>query len=562
MKTFTFIGILLCLSLFSCQKTEKNEAHTIFYGGDIITMVSPEQPAPEALVVTDGKIVFTGSKSEALKMQGDSTKLVNLEGKTLLPGFLDPHSHFNNAPQIVNWVNVSAPPVGNIKTIDDIVNAIKAHVTDKKPAKGEWIIGYGYDGNMLKEGRELTKKDLDPHFPDNPIMLIHVSNHGAVLNSAAFIDVDITAETETPPSGIILREPGGNEPAGLIMETAFIPVFKGMPKPPEAEHLANFKPAQIEYAKWGFTTVHEGATPYKDLQIIKKANEQDLLFLDVIAYPLFTEMDKVVGKETFGAYDKRLKIGGIKVLLDGSPQAKTALKCTPYLTGGPNGEADWRGESTITAEEYAEIMKVCYDNGIQLNTHVNADCAIKMMLDGMDSIGYNSQKDLRWVAIHAQFMHPDYLPRFAKHQIIPSFFSNHTFFFADTHLENFGPEMTHFIDPFKAAIEAGLTPTNHSDYSVTPLDPFFGIWTACVREARSGTIIGENQRITVYQALEAITKNVAYQYHEEDRKGTLEVGKLADLVILDKNPLAIELDAIRNLQVMETLKEGKTVYKR
>ena len=535
-------------------------ADTIYTGGSIIS-VNDAAPSAEALAVKDGKILAVGSKADVLKLKGDDTKLVDLGGKALLPGFLDAHSHFNNALQIVGWANVSSPPVGPVTDIPSLVATLKAHAAKMRPKKGEWIIAYGYDANGLAEKREATVLDLDPAFPDNPVMLIHVSNHGAVLNSAALAKEGVTEKTQTPAGGVIARLPGGHKPAGLLMETAFFPIFAKMPQPTEEEKLASFKTAQMEYARNGYTTVQEGATQYGDFLTIQKAAEKKLLFLDLVALPIVTELKAFDGVDfTDTAYHNRLKLGGVKLIGDGSPQGKTAYWSKPLLTDGPGGEKNWRGEPMVPYETFAKMVKAMDEKGARIYVHCNGDGAIDNLLKALDEIGVKASQDRRVVVIHSQFVRPDQLDRYVELGITPSFFTSHVFFWGDVHVRNTGEERAAFISPMAAAKARGIHFSNHTDFSVTPLDPFMTIWSATTRLTRSGKVLGADQRVDVMTALKALTLDAAWQYKEEKSKGSLEPGKLADLVILDKNPLTVDPMTIKDIKVVETIKEGKTVY--
>lgn len=558
-------SVLLPLSLSSCRTgvSDADAAQLIFINADVVTM-NEGQPSAQAVSVKAGKILAVGSTEDLTrKYQGQATQVVDLHGKALLPGFIDPHSHFMNALQISTWANVTAPPVGQVKSIPDIIAVLKEYQAKQKIAKGEWIIGYGYDSNELAEKRELTRDDLDPAFPDNPVMLIHISNHGAVLNSAAFKKMNISAATPTPPGGVILRKPGSKEPAGLLMETAFLPIFASMPQPSENEMLDRVKTAQDIYASNGYTTAQEGATGLKDLNLLKKAASQNRLFLDVDSLPLVTELPSILKEyppSTFGSYDHRLKLAGVKALIDGSPQAKTAFFTTPYLTGGPSGEKNWVGEPTFPEATFLKMMKVVYENNLRIFNHCNGDAAIDLFLRIHQKLG--GKAELRPVIIHSQFVRRDQLDTYVKLGIVPSMFTLHTYFFGDVHVKNRGMQQASFISPMNTAMKMGLHVSNHSDFSVLPLDPMFIMWTAMNRTTRSGVVLGPEERITAYQALKAITTESAYEYMEEGSKGSIEPGKLADLVVLSGNPLKVQGDAIKAIKVEQTFKEGNSVYQR
>ncbi|MGA8054302.1 MAG: amidohydrolase [Burkholderiales bacterium] len=553
-------------------------AETIFRGGTIITMDDKRRQVA-AVAVAGGRILAAGDEAEVMKTKTDATKLVDLGGKTLMPSFIDSHGHFMNAPQIVKWANVSGPPAGPVSSIPDIVKGLKAHQEKFKLKKGEWIIAYGYDMTNLREGRECTRDDLDPHFPDNPVMLIHSSNHGAVLNSAAFAAVKMDKDTKTPPGGLIVRKEGSTEPAGLIMETAFLPIFGNMPQPTEEELLDTLDAAQQIYASAGVTTCQEGATHAKDLAFLRKGAEQGRFYLDIVSLPLVLEIPALVreyfpnfsggpmqipdtAKESFGTYKNRLKLAGVKVAIDGSPQGKTAFWSKPLLTPGPGGEANWRGQPLFPPELVNKAVKELYDKGIQVFCHCNGDAAIDMMIDAARAAGVKASQDRRTVIIHSQFMRPDHIDSYAELGFSPSYFTNHAFFWGTTHVKNLGKERAFFLSPMASSVNKGLRCSNHTDFSVTPMEPMRVMWTAVARKSREGEIIGPDERVDRWQSLKALTTEAAWQIREEDQKGTIEAGKLADLVILDGNPLTVDEDKIVDIKVVETFKEGNTVYKR
>jgi predicted amidohydrolase YtcJ len=415
----------------------------------------------------------------------------------------------------------------------------------------------------MAEKREMTAADLDAAFPDNPVFVGHVSLHGAVCNSAALKKFGVTKDTPTPKGGVIIRKPGTNEPEGLLMEAAWMPIFLNLPKPSEEDLLKRFKDGQMIYASAGITTAQEGSTPAPDIELLQKAAKQGLLFIDVAAYPFITEAKTVFMKnppETFGKYSNRLKLGGIKITTDGSPQGRTAFFTKPYLTGGPGGEKEWRGEPLFPKAQLHEFVKLVYDSKVQLIIHCNGDAAIDMFLDAHESNAKDRMADLRTTVIHSQFVRKDQLQKYADYKIIPSYYTEHTFYFGDTHVKNRGKEQAAFLSPMNTSLKMGIRCVNHTDFNVAPIDQMFVMWTAVNRTTRTGEVLGPDERVTPLQALKAITLDSAYMFKEEKTKGSLEVGKLADLVILDKNPLKVEPMAIKDIKVVETIKQGKTVY--
>ena len=541
-------------------------ADVVYVGGDIVT-VDDRQPHAEALAVKDGKIVAVGGRADIEKAhKGSETKVIDLAGKALLPGFMDAHSHYASSLTVANQVNVYAPPSGPGKDAESIVAELVKFRDANKVPKGVVIQAYGYDENVMPKGGLLNRDHLDKALPDNPVLVGHVSMHGAVMNSAAMKKWNISAQTKTPPGGVIVRKPGTNEPYGLIMETAYIPVFASLPQPTAEQEVEWSKAGQRLYAQYGVTTAHEGATHLGDLELMKRAAAGGASLIDVIAYPFITDLEKILSKypkETWGRYENGLKIGGVKITIDGSPQGRTAFFTKPYLTGGPGGEKNWKGELSFPEPVIAKAVKAVYDLGVPLNLHANGDGAIDAFLRVHEAAAAGDPgKDRNITMIHSQFVRKDQLDKYVQYKIRPSLYTLHTYYFAEAHIANRGRQQADYISPMRDAIDKGLVPTNHTDFVVAPLDQMFMMWSAVNRVSRGGEVVGADQRVTPLEALKAMTINVAHQYGEQDSKGTLAVGKRADLVILDKNPLKVEPMAIKDIKVVETIKDGKQVYVR
>ena len=413
-------------------------ADTIYVGGDIVT-INDAQPTAEALAVKDGKILAVGARADVESAhKGDTTKVVDLAGKALLPGFLDAHSHYVSALSVANQAKVYAPPAGPGKDVPSIIAAIEQFRAERSIPKGQLIQAYGYDDTVMPDGRLLNRDDLDQAFPDNPVLVGHVSMHGAVMNSAALKHFGISAATRTPPGGVIVRKPGSNEPYGLIMETAYLPVFSNLPQPTKEQEIEFSQAAQMLYAESGVTTAHEGATHAADLAVMQRATAAGANVIDVIAYPFITDLDKILEAAplaSWGQYDNHLKIGGVKITIDGSPQGKTAFFTTPYLTGGPGGEKNWRGELTFPQDTVNQMVKRVYDMGVPLNLHANGDGAIDAFFKAHEfAAAGDLSKDRRVTMIHAQFTRKDQLDKYVQYKIRPSFYTLHTYYFYEAHL--------------------------------------------------------------------------------------------------------------------------------
>jgi len=553
-----------------------SSADLILQGGTLITM-NPAQPRAEAMAIRDGLIQAVGSKEQVMACQGPTTQVVDLAGHTLLPGFIDAHGHFSNALMVVDWANIQRPPAGPVTDIASLQQVLRDHLTAHPLAPGQWMVGYGYDPDGLADGRGLDRADIDPITPDNPVMLIHNSNHGAVLNSKALELVGYDAATPDPAGGVIVRRAGSQEPAGLVMETAFIPLFVQMPKPSQEALLERFAAAQALYTCKGITTIQEGATTAADLTMLQRGASEGRLLVDVVSLPLVLEVPKILSerfpdghpqslelpeaaRDAFGTYHNRFKLQGIKLLLDGSPQGKTAFWSEPLLTGGPNGEANWRGQPIVPPEEWNKAVATLSRRGIQLFAHCNGDAAIAMMIEAVRKAGLRADQDHRTVIIHSQFMAPGQLEEYVELGLHPSFFTVHAFFYGDVHLANLGADRCSRLSPMASAMRLGLHCSNHNDFSVTPIEPMRMVQTAMQRRSRSGTVLGEGERVSAEQALMALTLEAAWQLREETSKGSLEVGKRADLVVLDQDPTTVNPDDLDGIEVIATIKDGACVH--
>jgi predicted amidohydrolase YtcJ len=540
-------------------------AERIIRGGPIVT-VNPAQPAAEAVAIANGKIVAVGTAAEVMKLAGPATEVTDLAGRTLVPGFVDGHSHFMSLIDVQTQALCASPPAGPCTTVADVIAALKKVQERRKIGPGKFVMGFGYDPELLAEKRAPTKQELDAAFPDNPVILVHVSGHGAMLNSKALAAYSITAATPTPPGGVIGREPGSNEPDGLLFETAFLPIFSQVPGPGDDETLALLTAGQELYLREGITTAQEGATMKHQLDLLRILAGRGALKLDLVALPFITEIDAVFAGQpprNEPEYKNRLRIGGVKIVSDGSPQGRTACFTTPYLTDGPAGQKNWRGELSFPQATLNEWVKKVYDGGATLFVHCNGDAAIDALLEAHRyASGDDPAKPRGTVGVHSQFIRRDQLEKYKAWGIVPSFFTLHCFYFGDTHVANRGRAQADFISPLKSARALGIRPANHTDFNVSPLDQIFTIHTAVNRVSRSGQVIGADERATPLEALEAITIDGARMYGEESKKGSIEPGKLADLVILSANPLTVPLAEIEKIRVAETIKEGKTVWTR
>ncbi len=565
-------AIIIISFLISCSPKDKNNtagaaATQLFYNGDILTMDSKDPVYVEALVAENGKIVFTGNLKEAEEKYKAAHK-INLEGKTLLPGFIDPHSHFGMVSNTMGQVDLNPEPVGNVASIADILANIKKYKADKNISDGEWIFGWGYDESQLKEKRHPNKKEIDEVLPNNPVYLQHTSGHMGVANSLALEKLKVTAATPNPEGGNIDRMPGTQEPSGLVQETAMYPFVGNMLQTLEAKQAEYFEGTQNYYAENGLTTAQDGMTDRNAIKFFQSQADAGKLKIDLIALAGFSDLEANL-KDTalhFKTYKNGFKVQGTKIIADGSPQGKTAYFSKPFLTPVPGCAHDCRGLPSLLQDALNNLFLMAYAKDNQLFIHSNGDSSIDMIIAAHEfackQLNQPLDKDRRTIVIHSQFVRPDQLATYVIYKMEPSFFTNHAYFWGDVHVENLGKERAYFLSPIATADSLGLKYTNHSDATVTPVNPLFTVWSAVNRVSRSGAVIGPDERATPYQALKAITINAAYEFFEEQHKGSLTVNKIADFVILNKNPLKVDPMEIKNIKVVETIKAGKTIFKK
>jgi len=542
-------------------------AQTLYINGKIITVDASDRIA-EAIAVQEGKITAVGTTEEILQNKTMDAEVVDLKGKTVVPGFIDGHSHFMGLFR-GQAVNLGSPPMGEVRNIAELVTSIQTFQQQKELKEEEWIQGFGYDQDQLAERRHPTKEDLDEAFPNTPVFITNINGHMGVANSVALRLSGITADTPNPEGGAIERKKGSQEPTGLLQESA-----KGLlkiPAKPKAsleEQLQNLRDQQLFYASQGITTAQDGYTSLPSLILLKQAADRGQLIIDIEALPGAQFLDEVIKNPDFefGKIKNHLKLAGTKQIADGSPQGKTAYFTKPYLTEVPGCIHDeCNGFPNITQEQFNAFILKAFKHHIRPFVHCNGDATIDMYLTAIKKasgeLNINST-EVRPVTIHSQFVRPDQLDSYKELGIIPAFFSNHAFFWGDVHIRNLGIERARFLSPLKSAQKRGIIATNHTDYPVTPVNQLFLLWTAVNRETRSGQIIGEEERLTPIEGLRTITINGAYQYREEQIKGSIEPGKLADLVILSKDISTIDPKTIKDVEVLETIKEGKSIYKK
>ncbi|MAG34325.1 MAG: amidohydrolase [Deltaproteobacteria bacterium] len=563
----------LVIAMFGCDGLSGSSspavsgepADLIFLGEHILTVDSGTDGAT-AVAVRDDTIVAVGDRSDVEGLIADATRVVELGDRALTPGFIDAHGHLAMAMAYADLLNASSPPVGPMESVEDIVRALRDRIEEQAIPAGGIVAGYGYDDSLLAENRHPDRDDLDRASTDHSIVLIHVSGHLATANSKALELFGYRDGSPDPPGGVIRRRPGTQIPNGVLEETASSgPLYALLAGPITPEDYARQVFAAIRYnTQYGITTIQDGATSPQAVAGLRALAAQRPLPVDVAAYVTGNAMEADLPIDSIGftrTYENGVRIAGVKFVLDGSPQGRTAWLTEPYAEGPSGADSDYVAYPIVDPEQYRFHAKRLIQAGIPIIAHANGDAAIDLMIDGVAGAIGDARPDHRSVTIHSQVTRKDQLDRMKELRIVPSFFASHCFFWGDWHRKSFGDDRALGISPLRSALERGIDFTIHNDAPVVPPHIMRLLEAAVDRRTRSGFVLGEDERISVEQALHAVTLGAAYGYFEEDRKGSISVGKQADLVVLAADPREVPVEEISEVAVLETIARGQTVYR-
>jgi len=554
MRSIAFSLLLISPSLAAAP------ADVLFVGDNILTMEDAATTRPTAVAIEADRIKWVGDRRDASRWTDEDTTVIELGDQALLPGFIDAHGHFLFTAATVDFANVSSPPVGPATDIAALRKVLTNHIAEKRLKPGEWVIGYGYDDSLLAERRHPTRDDLDAASSEHPIVLTHVSGHLMAANSKALAAAHITSQSTDPDGGQIRRREGSSEPNGVLEETATYPLRKQAAPKWSADLIRR---ALLAYAAFGVTTIQDAASDATGIDLLRQFADAGGLTQDVIVYPVLRPAD-LDGElpYAFRQTHNGLRIGGVKLVLDGSPQGKTAYLSQPYHRPPYGKPMDYRGYPIQDQASVDRLVDYALTRNIQLIAHANGDAAGDMLLDAVESsLGkMSSLPDHRTVMIHAQTVRRDQLDRMRELQVMPSYFSAHTFYWGDWHRDSVLGHRAQQISPARATFERGIPFTVHNDSPIVPSDMIRLLWATTNRQTRSGKILGADQRVSTEIALAAMTRTAAWQNFEADSKGTLTAGKLADLVILSANPLTLDTPKLLDLKVMATYSRGTRLF--
>ncbi len=559
----TLLPIVVGAILTTTVSIAQEIADTIYSGGPILT-IDDRRPTAEAVAVKDGRILAVGAMSEVRKHQGETTSTFDLEGRALLPGFVDSHGHVVMGGLQALSANLLAPPDGEVRDIAGLQSVLRQWMRDNAGIveRINMIVGFGYDNAQLAELRHPTRHDLDAVSSDIPIIIIHQSGHLGVANSRALEQAGIDASTEDPAGGIFRRDDSG-EPDGVLEEYAFFSVLVPMLSALGAEGMEAFVSAGASlWARFGYTTAEDGRSSPGSVAALRSVAAREGLPVDVIAYPDALESRDFIAANVSPDYGDRVRVGGCKLTIDGSPQGFTALRDRPYYDPVGNYPTGYSGYASVTMAQVQDTVDWCYRNGFQINTHANGEGASDMLITAIGSAQTRiGAGDLRPVLVHGQFLREDQVDSYKRLGVFPSVFPMHTFYWGDWHRDHtVGPVNAENISPTGWLKQREMMFGSHHDAPVAFPDSMRVLAATVTRRTRSGDILGPHQRVDVMTALKAMTIWPAWQHFEENHKGSIEVGKLADFVILSDDPTRVDPETLADLDVIATIKEDKMVF--
>ncbi len=541
---------------------------TVYFNGQVITM-DESQPQAEAVATKWDRIASVGSNQAILKLAGPSTEKVDLAGKTLLPGFIEPHNHFANAGiTALFFLNLQSPPLGPVTKIKELIEVLREKAS--RTPQGEWICGRGYDDTLLSEQRHPTREDLDNVSQESPVWIVHTSGHLSVANSKALEIAGITKATPQPPGGVIRIDAKTSQPDGVVEEMpAQMLISRHIPSLTMEQRLEGLALAAQQYLQTGVTSSYDAGVVFPrgdriEIVAYQKAIAQGILPIRITMmvgadFLLSCGGDGPAFLTNFG--DSRLRIGPAKIIVDGSIQGYTGWLSRPYHVSF-KGNTAYRGYPVTSPEQLNRMVAKAHQAGIQVAAHGNGDAAIGSILDAYRSAQKEFPRtDARHRIEHCQMVREDQLDAIAELGVSPSFFVSHTFYWGDRHKSMFlGPERARRISPLKTACGRRIKFSIHSDCPVTPVSPLFCVFAAVNRLTRNGEILGPEYRLTVDQALRAVTIDAAWQNFEEKLKGSIETGKLADFTILAGNPKKVAPEKIKDIKVEQVIIGGRPAY--
>lgn len=541
-----FLGALSAAALRGATRVEPE---LILYNANIFT-VDSAQPSAEAVAIAGGRFLAVGSNEEIRGISRPGTRQIDIAGQTIVPGFIDAHTHPSEAGiRHLKWVDC------DLRSIMDIQKAIRERAARTPP--GDWIIGFKYDDTKTVEGRKLTREDLDAAAPAHPVFIEHRGGHTAYVNSLALRRTEIPESVADPAGGKFDRDPATGRLTGGLRENATEPFRKILP--------TNFTRDEMRQGveliakmmvRSGLTSVHDCDGAPEDLLAYQDARAGGELRFRVYFFMDSLYLDRVIaaGLRT-GLGDEWIRLGAIKLFCDGSISERTARLTQPYV-GRPN---DY-GIFLATEEELYATARKAHEAGWQIGTHANGDAAIDRMLTIYERLQREMpRRDPRYRLEHCTVVNPTLIARIRALGAIPTPFSTYVYYHGEK-MREYGPERLNWMFAVRSFLDAGIHVTQASDYPPGPFEPMMALESEVTRTDMHGTLWGPRQRVTVEEAIRVGTMNGAYASYEEHEKGSITAGKLADLVVLGRDPLRADPMTLIRIPIERTMVGGRWVY--
>ena len=521
---------------------------TVLYNGHIIT-VDRTAPRAQAIAISGDRIAQVGDNAHIRALAGRGTRLIDLGGKTVVPGFIDAHSH----PAYSGLQHLRAVDA-DLRSIAAIQAAVRERAA--RTPKGEWVLGFKYDDTKTSEGRYLTRADLDAATKDHPVYIVHRGGHSAYVNSLAITRAGVTEQTADPDGGKFDRDSAGRM-TGRIVENATGAFDRVIPSTyTRADYQNGVKLISKMLAKAGVTSVHDAYGDPADLRAYQDAHQAGELATRVYCLIGYGSIDRMIaaGVRT-GFGDEWVRIGAMKATCDGSISERTARLSQAYI-----GRPDDFGIIVADTQKLYPPAKKAHDAGWQIGIHANGDVGIGMVLDLYERLQReNPRRDPRFRIEHCTVINPTLVRRMKALGVIPNPFSTYVYFHGEK-MRYYGAERLESMFAVRSFLDAGILVTQTSDYPPGPFEPMMALQSSVTRTDIKGNVWGRSQRVTVEEAIRVGTLNGAHASFEERIKGSIEAGKLADLVVLGRNPLREDPMSIITIPIERTMVGGRWVY--
>ena len=537
------------MSAAALRGATRTDPELILYNANVIT-VDPEQPRAQAVAIAGGRFLAVGSNADIRPMSKPGTRQIDTGGKTVVPGFIDAHTHPSYAGiRHLRWVDC------DLRSIAEIQSAIRERAAKTPP--GEWIIGFKYDDTKTREGRKLTREDLDAAAPNHPVFIEHRGGHTAYVNSLALKRAEVSETTGDPKGGEFDRDAASGRLTGGLRENAREPFRKLLPTNFTRDEMRQgVKLISQMMVRTGVTSVHDAEATPEDLLAYQDARAAGELSFRVYCFLQYQFLDRMsaAGVRT-GFGDEWVRLGAIKLVCDGSISERTARLTQPYV-GRPN---DY-GILVHGEDELYVAARKAHEAGWQIGTHANGDAAIDIMLRIYERLQKEMpRRDPRYRLEHCTVVNPPLIGRIRALGAIPTPFSTYVYYHGEK-MREYGAERLNWMFAVRSFLDAGIRVTQASDYPPGPFEPMMALRSEVTRTDSHGNLWGPRQRVTVEEAIRVGTINGAYASFEEHQKGSIAAGKLADLVVLGRDPTRVDPMSLIDIPIERTMVGGRWVY--